>query len=44
MTDKPLTVSIGTDHAGFPLKAPILAFLKERGHTVIDFGCDSAES
>ena len=44
MTDKTLTVSIGTDHAGFPLKAPILAFLKERGHTVIDFGCDSAES
>ena len=41
MSAKPLTISIGTDHAGFPLKAPIIAFLKQRGHTLIDFGCDS---
>jgi len=44
MTDKILTVSIGTDHAGFPLKGPIIALLESRGHTVIDFGCDSTES
>jgi ribose 5-phosphate isomerase B len=44
MTDKTLTISIGTDHAGFPLKAPIIAFLKERGHEVLDLGCDSAEA
>jgi ribose 5-phosphate isomerase B len=44
MSEKSLTVSIGTDHAGFPLKAPIIAFLKERGHEVIDFGCDTAEA
>jgi len=44
MPKHPLTVSIGTDHAGYPLKAPISALLKERGHTVIDFGCDSDES
>lgn len=44
MTDKTLTISIGTDHAGFPLKAPIIAFLKERGHEVLDFGCDSEEA
>ena len=44
MSAKPLTISIGTDHAGFPLKAPIIAFLKQRGHTVIDFGCDSDKS
>ena len=44
MSSNPLTISIGTDHAGFPLKAPIIAFLKQRGHTVIDFGCDSDES
>jgi ribose 5-phosphate isomerase B len=44
MTDKTLTISIGTDHAGFPLKGPIIAFLKERGHEVLDFGCDSAEA
>lgn len=44
MTDQSLTVSIGTDHAGFPLKAPITAFLKARGHEVLDCGCDSDES
>lgn len=44
MTEKTLTVSIGTDHAGFPLKAPIVAFLKSRGCEVIDCGCDTDES
>jgi ribose 5-phosphate isomerase B len=44
MTAKPLTVSIGTDHAGFPLKAPIIHLLKKRGYEVIDCGCDSEES
>ncbi|NBB79598.1 MAG: ribose 5-phosphate isomerase B [Verrucomicrobia bacterium] len=44
MSEKTLTVAIGTDHAGFPLKAPIITLLKERGHAVLDFGCDSAES
>jgi len=44
MTDKTPTVSIGTDHAGFPLKAPITAFLKARGCEVLDFGCESGAS
>lgn len=44
MTHTPLKIAIGTDHAGFPLKAPITRLLEERGHTVIDFGCDSEES
>lgn len=44
MTDKKLTVSVGTDHAGFPLKAPIIAYLRQRGCEVLDFGCDSNES
>jgi ribose 5-phosphate isomerase B len=44
MAEQTLTISIGTDHAGFPLKAPIIAFLKARGHKVLDFGCDSGES
>ena len=44
MTDKTLTISIGTDHAGFRLKAPITAFLKARGHKVLDYGCESGES
>jgi ribose 5-phosphate isomerase B len=44
MTDTKLTISIGTDHAGFPLKAPIKALLESRGHKVLDFGCDSNAS
>ncbi|MGJ8654156.1 MAG: ribose 5-phosphate isomerase B [Opitutaceae bacterium] len=44
MTQQSLTISIGTDHAGFPLKAPITQFLQSRGHTVIDCGCNSNES
>ena len=39
-----LKISIGSDHAGFPLKAPIITLLKNRGHEILDFGCDSAES
>ena len=38
-----IKVSIGTDHAGFPLKGPICRFLRERGHDVLDFGCASDE-
>lgn len=44
MSQKSLTISIGTDHAGFPLKAPITRFLEARGHTVLDCGCHSDES
>jgi ribose 5-phosphate isomerase B len=44
MNHSKLTISIGTDHAGFPLKAPIIAFLEDRGHTVIDYGCQSEAS
>lgn len=44
MNRSKLTISIGTDHAGFPLKAPIIAFLEDRGHTVIDYGCQSEAS
>jgi ribose 5-phosphate isomerase B len=44
MNQQPITVSIGTDHAGFPLKAPIIALLEKRGHKVLDFGCESEES
>ena len=29
---------IGSDHAGFPMKAEILAFLKDKGHVVTDVG------
>jgi len=41
MNANSLKISIGTDHAGFPLKGPIVKFLEEKGHTVIDCGCNS---
>ena len=40
----PLTVAIGSDHAGYPLKKELRAFLEEEGHAVLDLGTDSEES
>jgi ribose 5-phosphate isomerase B len=34
---------MGCDHAGFPLKVILKAFLDEEGHEVIDLGTDSEE-
>lgn len=33
-----MKLAIGSDHAGFPLKAPIVKALEALGHTVIDHG------
>ena len=33
-----MKVGLASDHGGFLLKIPILEFLKESGHEVIDFG------
>jgi ribose 5-phosphate isomerase B len=33
-----MRVAVASDHAGFPLKAPILAWLAEHGHEGVDFG------
>jgi ribose 5-phosphate isomerase B len=33
-----MRVALATDHAGFPLKAPIAAWLAAAGHEVVDFG------
>ena len=33
-----MKIVVGSDHAGFPMKAEILAFLKEKGHEVLDVG------
>ena len=44
MSSQALTISIGTDHAGFPLKEPIVEFLTERGHQVIDCGAFDDDS
>lgn len=44
MTTAPLTIAIGGDHAGLPLKAVLQEALAEAGHRLVDFGTNSAES
>lgn len=39
-----MKISIGSDHAGFPLKEEVIAWLKETGSTVIDEGCFNLDS
>ena len=39
-----MKVAIGADHGGFDLKEEVVAFLKELGHQVEDFGCYSKDS
>jgi ribose 5-phosphate isomerase B len=36
--DQSMRIAIATDHAGFPLKQPILDFLRDAGHEAVDFG------
>ena len=36
-----MRVALATDHAGFPLKAPIADWLTGHGHEVVDFGVDT---
>ncbi|GIV80918.1 MAG: ribose-5-phosphate isomerase [Anaerolineae bacterium] len=38
-----MKIAIGADHAGFPLKAALVRYLEQSGHTVIDVGTDNAE-
>ena len=38
-----MRVAVATDHAGFPLKAPIIEDLRRLGHDVVDLGTDSTE-
>ncbi len=40
----PLTISLGSDHAGLPLKQALVAHLKRLGHTVTDRGTLTEES
>ncbi|HLT88689.1 MAG TPA: ribose 5-phosphate isomerase B [Sphingobacterium sp.] len=37
-------IAIGSDHAGFEYKTAVLAFLKDEGYTVEDFGPATADS
>ena len=38
-----MRLAVGGDHAGFPLKGPVIEFLKAEGHAVQDFGTHGAE-
>ncbi len=42
--DVGMKIAIGSDHAGYPYKKPIISLLKELGHDVIDMGTDSLAS
>ena len=37
-------IAIGTDHAGFPLKASIIQLLESKGISIIDMGCFDSNS
>ena len=39
-----MRIVVGADHAGFELKQNIAAYLRERGHEVIDKGTDSTDA
>jgi len=39
-----MKIAIANDHRGFTAKEELKTLLKELGHSVVDFGCDSAES
>jgi ribose 5-phosphate isomerase B len=38
-----MRLAVGGDHAGFPLKGPVIERLRAAGHEVEDFGTHSAE-
>jgi ribose 5-phosphate isomerase B len=38
-----MRISVGSDHAGLPLKEIIVAWLDDAGHEVVDFGVKSTE-
>jgi ribose 5-phosphate isomerase B len=38
-----MKIALSSDHAGYPLKQHLLAYLRTEGHEVIDLGVDSAD-
>ena len=39
-----MRIAIGSDHAGFPLKEKVAAYLREKGYDVDDYGTYSLDS
>ena len=39
-----MRIALGSDHAGYDLKAHLVGRLTEQGHDVLDLGTDSSES
>jgi ribose 5-phosphate isomerase B len=37
-------IALGADHAGWPLKEVVKAWLSDRGHEILDFGTHTADS
>lgn len=40
---RPVHIAVGSDHAGYPLKEHLAAFLQAKEHEVLDLGTDSTE-
>lgn len=39
-----MKIAVASDHAGFPLKEEIKAYLESEGHEVLDFGTNSTDA
>ena len=39
-----MRIAVAADHAGFPLKGPIIEHLRAAGHEPVDFGTDSTDT
>ena len=39
-----MKLSIGSDHGGYALKQELIAYLRDQGHEVEDFGCHDTSS
>ena len=44
LKDRIMKIGIGNDHSALEMKKEIIAFLEEKGHEVVDYGTNSAES
>ena len=36
-----MRVAVGNDHAGYPLRAPLIELIESSGHQVVSFGTDN---